>query len=90
MALEQNTSEKGYPGGNRKQRTTAKRGNECAATDRFIRKPELRLITGLSDTTIWRLEQAGEFPKRVRLGGSACGWLQSEVNAWRDQKAAER
>ncbi len=51
-------------------------------TDSIIRKPEVRKITGLSDTTIWRLEKAKKFPQRKRLSTSACGWLLSEVIAW--------
>lgn len=59
-------------------------------TDRIIRKPEARQITGLSDPTIYRLEKEGRFPKRLRLGGAACGWLLSEVNEWLRQRAAAR
>jgi len=58
--------------------------------DRVIRKPETRQITGMSDSTIRRLELEGRFPKRLRLGGSACGWLLSEVNAWLQERAAAR
>ncbi|MBA3661029.1 MAG: AlpA family phage regulatory protein [Gammaproteobacteria bacterium] len=50
--------------------------------DNCVRKPEVRKITGLSDTTIWRLEKAKKFPQRRRLSSSACGWLLSEVLAW--------
>jgi len=50
--------------------------------DAIIRKPEVRKITGLSDSTLWRLEKAKKFPQRRRLSTSACGWLLSEVMAW--------
>jgi len=39
--------------------------------DRMLRQPEVCAITGLSRTTIWRIEKLGEFPKRgvvARLG----------------------
>ncbi|MDY0384636.1 helix-turn-helix transcriptional regulator [Trichlorobacter sp.] len=36
----------------------------------------------LSDTTIWRLEKAGKFPKRRQLSPGRVGWLASEVDAW--------
>lgn len=58
--------------------------------DRIIRKPELFSIIGMKDTSVWRMEQAGKFPKRLRLGGSACGWLLSEVNGWLSERAAAR
>lgn len=58
--------------------------------ERIIRKPELLAKVALSDPTIYRLEKAGRFPKRLRLGGNSCGWLSSEVDAWIQRKAQER
>uniref|UniRef100_I2Q576 Putative transcriptional regulator n=1 Tax=Desulfovibrio sp. U5L TaxID=596152 RepID=I2Q576_9BACT len=49
---------------------------------RFIRKPAVKEITGLSPSTVRRLEMAGEFPKRVKLSKAAVGWLESDVLAW--------
>ena len=57
--------------------------------DRIVRKPELFSIIGMSDTSVWRMEQAGTFPKRLRLGGSACGWMLS-IAAWLAERAAAR
>lgn len=38
---------------------------------------------GLSRTSIWRKEQMGTFPKRVRLGaGRAVGWRRSDLEEW--------
>lgn len=56
----------------------------------IMRKPEVQKTTGLGDTTIWRLEKDGKFPKRLRLGGNSCGWLSSEVFGWLEERAAER
>ena len=58
--------------------------------ERVIRKPELLAKVGLSDPTIWRMEKDGRFPKRLRLGGNSCGWLESEVDGWLTERAAER
>lgn len=63
---------------------------EIKTTQRIIRKPELLNMMGLSDPTIYRMEKAGKFPQRIRLGGNSCGWLQSEVDAWISEKAAAR
>lgn len=57
---------------------------------RIIRKPELLNMIGLSDPTIWRMEKAGNFPKRLRLGGNSCGWLESEISGWLTERAAAR
>ena len=58
--------------------------------ERVIRKPELLTIIGLSDPTIWRMEKDGRFPKRIRLGGNSCGWSESEVDVWLQERTAER
>ena len=50
--------------------------------ERIIRTKELLEITGLSRTTIWRMEKAGTFPKRVNLGEASVGWRYSEVSEW--------
>jgi prophage regulatory protein len=57
---------------------------------RIIRKPELLSMIGLSDPTIFRMEKAGRFPKRLRLGGNSCGWLESEILEWLADRAAAR
>ena len=57
---------------------------------RVIRKPELFSKLSLSDATIWRLERAGKFPKRIQLGGNSVGWFLSEIEDWLDQKGQER
>ena len=58
--------------------------------ERVLRKPELFNKIQLSDPTIWRLEKQGKFPGRIRLGGSAVGWLESEIDAWLEKKAKAR
>jgi prophage regulatory protein len=53
-------------------------------TDRIVREAERKIITSLSRTSAWKLEQKGLFPKRRRLNpeGSSCGWLLSEILEW--------
>jgi len=55
-----------------------------------MRKRELLRSTGLSDSTVWRMEKDGCFPRRIQLGGNSVGWLESEVNEWIMSKAAAR
>ena len=50
--------------------------------NRFLREPEVHMITGLSRTTRWRMERRGEFPCRRILSPNAVGWLSSEIEAW--------
>jgi len=49
---------------------------------RTIRRKELRLIVPLADTTIYELEQRGEFPRRFNLTPRCVVWDLAEVEAW--------
>jgi predicted DNA-binding transcriptional regulator AlpA len=53
-----------------------------SSPERIVRAKELQELTGLSRTTLWRLERRGEFPDRVPLSGSSVGWRYSEVMEW--------
>lgn len=57
---------------------------------RILRKPEVLGRVGVSDVSIWRWERAGQFPRRVSLGGNSVGWFEDEIEAWMDDRAAER
>ena len=57
---------------------------------RIIRKPELFARLALSDATIWRMERAGKFPRRIKLGSNSVGWFDNEIDAWLEKKAEER
>lgn len=49
---------------------------------RTIRRHELRLIVPLADTTIYDLEQRGEFPRRFSLSPRCVVWDLEEVEDW--------
>ncbi|MHC5175468.1 helix-turn-helix transcriptional regulator [Serratia rhizosphaerae] len=50
--------------------------------DRMIRDKECRRLTTLANSSRWKLEKDGEFPRRVKLGPRSAGWRLSEVQAW--------
>lgn len=58
------------------------------SNDQIIRPRNLPAIVGLSRTSIWRLERAGDFPKRIRLSAGAVGYRRAEVEAWLDSRLA--
>jgi prophage regulatory protein len=49
---------------------------------RFIRFTAVRDRTGLSRSTIWRLEDRGAFPRHKQLSTNAVGWLEQEIDQW--------
>lgn len=62
--------------------------NKSHTTDRFLRDPEVREITGLSRPTRWRPERTGKFPRRRQIAPNAVAWLESEIQAWMAEQAA--
>ena len=52
------------------------------ATKVFLNAKELHGVTGLSRTTVWRLETAGDFPRRRQVTAQRVAWLAEEVLAW--------
>jgi prophage regulatory protein len=62
--------------------------NQTEVNPLFIRRNQLKQITGLSNSTIWRLETEGVFPKRRKLSAGTVGWLYSEVEAFLNNSEA--
>jgi prophage regulatory protein len=49
---------------------------------RTIRRAQLRDMVPLADSTIWEMEQRGEFPLRFALSPRCVVWDLAEVEAW--------
>lgn len=49
---------------------------------RTIKKPELRQMVPLADSTIWEMEQRGQFPRRFLLTPRCVVWDLAEIEAW--------
>ena len=50
--------------------------------DRIVRRNQLLQLIGVSSTTQWRMERAGQFPARVKIGKGLVGWHLVEVEKW--------
>ncbi len=57
---------------------------------KLLSKKQLREMVLYSPQHIARLEAAGQFPKRVRLGQGRVGWIDSEVEDWLRERIAQR
>ena len=62
------------------------KSQEPPAVTRTIRRHELRQIVPLADTTIYDMEQRGEFPQRFYLTSRCVVWDLSEVEAWLEER----
>lgn len=49
---------------------------------RTIRRDELRQVVPLAETTIYKMERRGEFPRRFNLTPRCVVWDLDEVEAW--------
>lgn len=58
--------------------------------ERIVSARERREIIPYSDMHVWRLEQAGQFPKRIRLGANRVGWSLRELQNWISSRKADR
>jgi prophage regulatory protein len=59
------------------------------ARQRILRLFEVCAVTGLGRSFIYQLQANGSFPRRVKLGVRAVGWLEDEVQGWLSDKVAE-
>lgn len=75
------------PGHQQAERHTSAR---VEARSRFLRIPDVTLETGLSRSTIYRLEKAGDFPRRVRLSGNSMGWYSTQIDEWKSERLQQR
>src|SRR5262245_47947247 len=53
---------------------------------KLLRFPIVRERTGLSRSTIWRLERRGEFPKHRRIAPNVVAWSEHEVSRWIEER----
>lgn len=57
---------------------------------RILRLPQVCDVTGLCRSMIYLMEADQRFPKRVKIGVRAVGWLEKEVEAWLTRRIEAR
>ena len=56
----------------------------------FLFLKELEQLTGLSETTISRMERKGAFPLRVKISARRVAWLKQDVLDWMESVSIGR
>jgi len=56
-------------------------------TNTILRLPLVKARTGLAHSTIYAHIAGGLFPKPIRLGVRAVGWLESDIEQWLASRA---
>lgn len=60
------------------------------AGPRFLRLPQVKERTGVSKSFMYAEGKKGTFPLPIKLGARAVGWLECEISAWVESRAAKR
>lgn len=58
--------------------------------DRILPWSQVKVISGLSRTTVWRLQKTGDFPASVQVSRNRVGWWQSELLDWKRSRTPRR
>ncbi|MEP7307655.1 MAG: AlpA family phage regulatory protein [Acidobacteriota bacterium] len=64
--------------------------SQPATPTRLLRKPVVLERLGFSDTTLWRLERSGQFPRSIRISANAVAWREADIEEWIRQRVQER
>lgn len=71
------------------QQPEQKTASTSAQPRRFIKLAEVRSLTTLSTSEIYRRIAADTFPAQIMLGPKSAVWIESEVLAWCEARIAE-
>jgi len=63
--------------------------NHQSYSERILRCTDVCSYVGLSRSQIYNLVSQDMFPKPIKLGERASGWIESEVSTWIDQRIKE-
>ena len=57
---------------------------------KLMRFRAVQEYTGLSRSTIWRLERRGDFPKHHRIAPNIVAWVEADITGWIEQRTVQR
>ena len=58
--------------------------------DRLLVMEEVQRLVPFTSTHIYALLRRGKFPTQVRLGDRRVAWLEREILAWLEERAANK
>ena len=64
--------------------------SDISKKERFLRLADVMARTGLSRSSIYLKINQGNFPQNINIGFRSVGWLESEIDAWMQERIAQR
>lgn len=56
----------------------------------ILRRDAVERLTGLPKSTLYAKVADGTFPKPIKLGARAVGWLEQDIAAWQQSRIQAR
>jgi prophage regulatory protein len=63
--------------------------DEIQQVPAILRRKQVEARTGLRRSTIYSKVASGDFPRPVRLGARAVGWVEAEISQWLTSRIAQ-
>lgn len=57
---------------------------------RFLRRATVQDVTGLPESSLYRLIADGKFPKPIKLSEHRVAWLEDDIANWQAERLADR
>lgn len=57
-------------------------------TNKVLRVDQVMEVTGARKSTLYLWMKQGNFPRQIKIGPKAVGWLHSDVQAWISSRIA--
>lgn len=59
-------------------------------SNRILRLPEVMEKTGVRRSSVYAWMKDGSFPKQIKMGMRASGWIEREIDEWIERRASGR
>lgn len=60
--------------------------SDTSSQSTLLRRPEVLRRCGISNSTLHRLINAGDFPTPIQISPRAVAWIEEEVTVWIEQR----